>query len=507
MASVLFPGQEPAATLEAPPPYFPDLNLDQVVESVTAGRGEYELEPFFQTPLASTDAVAYRHEVFRDLEDGELRASLDAFAGGMKEMRERLAQADELRHALQKQRWFLDAVRTYCDTVARFAAELERLELRSRALRGFRDHLTGYVGSEAFKSLEAQTAELEEQLAAVEYTVHIRGARVTVRRYEGEPDYSREVEETFERFRQGAASDYRVRLPSLREMDHVEASVLRGVAELHPDVFGALARYCERHRDYLDGTIRTFDREVQFYVAYLKHVSLLQGAGLRFCLPGVSAESKEVSAEDTFDLALADKLVGEGARVVCNDFHLTDPERIFVVSGPNQGGKTTFARTFGQLHHLASLGCPVPGTQAQLFLFDSLFTHFEREEDIGDLRGKLDADLQRIHDILERATPSSVVIMNESFSSTTLGDARFLGTRVLEQLIDLDLLCVCVTFVDELASLSETTVSMVSGIVPGDPSLRTYKIERRPADGLAYAAVIADKYGLTYEALKERVGR
>ena len=506
--SVLFEQPATGAGIDGlqQPDFFADLNLDQVLESMTVGRKQYELKPFFYAPLHDVAAVRYRHEVLRDLEQPAVLESVTRFAETMRRMREHLAEAQKLHYSLQKQAWFLDAVEIYCEAVCSLAGELGGLDVASRGFQGLRDYLAGYAASGRFTSLAAQTQALKEALAAVRYAIRIHGARVTVSNYEGEPDYSAEVEETFAKFKQGAVTSYLVQLRDSADMNHVEAQILDRVARLNPEVFGALAEYGGRHRHYLDATVGRFDREVQFYLAYLELIGRFKAVGLLFCYPHVSARAKDIAAEESFDLALANKLVPEGGTVVGNDFYLEEPERIFVVTGPNNGGKTTFARMFGQLHFLASLGLPVPGKSARLFLPDRIYTHFEREENIETLRGKFEDELVRVHEILEQATSQSVLVMNESFNSTTLNDALFVGTEVMRRVLELGLLGVYVTFVDEIASLSEATVSMVSQVVPENPAQRTFKLVRKPADGLAYAAAIADKYGLTYQRLMERIG-
>lgn len=504
--SILFRRQEERREDRDPPDYFGDLNLDAVVRAITAGREQYDLAPFFHSPLGDIGAIAYRQEVMRDLEDEAVTQAIAAFSWGMRTSRERVAQSRHLRYRYEQERWFLSAADVYRAAVRTLNDVLAKLELRSRGLRGFRGHLAEYVASDGFGTLCHQVEDVRARLSAIRYCLLIEGDTITVRPYAGEADHAAAVEETFERFRRGAATEHSFKFADWGGMNHIEAAILEHVAQLHPEAFGALDAFCAAYAEFADKTLSTFDREVQFYVAYLEHVRRLRQSGLVFCYPRVSATSKDVSGRGVFDIALAAKLASEGRSIVRNDFFLRDPERIFVVSGPNQGGKTTFARAFGQLHHLAALGLPVPGSDARLFLFDRLFTHFERNEDVTNLRGKLHDDLVRIRRVLESATPRSVLIMNEIFASTTVKDAVFLSRKIIAEVSALDLLTVCVTFLGELSTFDEKTVSLVAAVDPANPAIRTFELERRPANGLAYALAIAERHRVTYGWLTRRIG-
>jgi DNA mismatch repair protein MutS len=505
--SVLYESEagEPSDTHSQEPSYFRDLNLDQVVEAVTIDYREYNLEPFFYTRLKTVEAINYRHEVMRDLEDPSVLGCVKTFATKMRLMREQLHQSKKLHYELQKKRWFLQAVQTYCAAIQELTGRLRQLPLTSRALAGFRDHVASYAGSDKFYQLVNALRELTDELSRLRYMVLINRGTVTVTKYAEETDYTAEVVQTFEKFQQKAAKEYQFKFHTLVEMDHVEAKILEFVAALYPETFSNLNKFFHRNQDFAASELLRFDREIQFYIAWCDLMDKLSQAGLCFSLPRVSATDKAIYSKSGFDLALALRLTKLGREVVCNDFYLTGEERIFIVSGPNQGGKTTFARTFGQLHHLAGVGCPVPGDEAHLFLPDALLTHFEKGENLDDQRGKLQDELIRIHDALEKATARSVIIINEIFNATALTDASFLARKVMGKIDQLDLLCVCVTFLDEIGSLSNKTVSMVSTVAPENPNLRTYKILRRPADGRSYAVSLAERHGLTYDRLKARI--
>lgn len=488
------------------PECFRDLNLDQIVETVTAGWESYDLLPIFYSPLPSVEAICYRHEVFRDFENPDVFACVASFSARMRQVRGALFETRKLYYELQRQRQDLDTVDEYCEAVTALTRALTLTHLRSRGLIRLREYLGDYTRSVAFGSLAAETETLQAEFSAITYTLSIHGKRIEVSRYGGESDYAAQVLETFAKFRQTSVQQAEFTFRSHVAMNHIEEAIVDRVARLFPETFSALARYCERHRNFLDPVVTEFERDAQFYLAWREYLRPLENAGLRVCYPEVCQGARSSRCSDTFDLALAYRLVAGKKEVVLNDFELRAPERIIVVSGANQGGKTTFARLLGQMHYLAGIGCLIPGHEATLPFIDQVLTHFEREERVETLSGKLEESLQRMQRLLELATPSSLLIMNESFDSTTVSDALFLSREILNRVVGRDMLCVCVTFLDELASLSEKTVSYLATVDPQDPAKRTYRVVRRPAEGLAYAMAIAEKYGLTYERVKERIG-
>ena len=106
--SILFPNGDAVPDSVPQPDCFPDLNLDQVVAAIVAGRDEYELTPFFHLPLSDVETVCYRQQVFQDFEAEEVTAAVRAFAEEMRRTRSYLTLAHKQHYKPEKQRWFLD---------------------------------------------------------------------------------------------------------------------------------------------------------------------------------------------------------------------------------------------------------------------------------------------------------------------------------------------------------------------------------------------------------------
>lgn len=492
-----------AAATPATTPTPSDLGLDRVATALLAGRREYHLDEWFWTPLADVETVRHRQRAMADLERPEVRDAVRAFAEGLAAVRTRLAAARTFRHVLQRDSALLDAASTYTATVAGFADALRAARPASAALAALGERVTALAASPAFARLAADAAEVRTALGEVDYVLHVAGDRVRVTLPTGsESDYSAEIEAVFDRFRQGAIRSHVTRPAEHAEMDHVEAAIAERVMDLHPQPFALLGRFVAAHPDFVDPGLLHADRELQFLLAGVGLADRLRAAGLPACWPEVSATDGTIDLRSAHDPALA--LVHRD--VVGNDVVLAADERVAVVTGPNQGGKTTFARMIGAITHLAALGFPVPAAHARLPLPDAVLTHFGRAEDLADLRGALEDDLVRLRGILGTATPDSLVILNELFSSTAVADAEQLSHTTLERVRALACRCIWVTFLTELAE-SPGVVSLVSQVDPVDPSVRTFRVIRQDPGGPTWAETLAVALGLDGDSLRRRLAR
>ena len=211
---------------------------------------------------------------------------------------------------------------------------------------------------------------------------------------------------------------------------------------------------------------------MQFYLAYLEHIAPFRASGLAFSYPRVSGRSKDVHGHRRRSISRwpQTQLIGQ-RRVVTNDFRLTERGAILVVTGP-----TTAARRPSRGPSATALPRrprpAVAGEEVQLFFADRCSPTSSARTTYETLRGKFEDELFRSTRSSRTRPATACSIMNESFGSTTLRDALTVGSGGRATIIDLDALCVFVTFVDELASARPTHGQHDEHVVPDDPPMR-----------------------------------
>jgi len=513
-ASILFLPEYADLTLaEAEPDYFPDLNLDQLVVQLCRGRSLEQLQPLFWTRLPTVETVHYRQSAIAEIEEPPMAALVARFVERFGLVMRQLALRRQVRYEWQQRRCVLDAADEYCRAVEELRRDLDETYPRCAALRGLHDFVVAHSDSADFVRLQGDVTHTRRQLDSVTYLLHLRGNRANVLVPHEEADLGGQVADLFLRFRDISVDTEPVRYRRSGGFSHIDAAILAEVSDLFPDQFASLARFDTEHGDFAHPTVSRLARELEFVLACVGFKARMEASGLPTCYPNV-IDKPTSNVRGCYDAALASSAAvevkgskGGGRAVVCNAFDIGGGERLIVVTGPNQGGKTTFARMFGQIHHLAALGCPIPAESAQVGLVDDIFTLFEKQEDAGSDRGKLQDDLVRMRSILQAATRDSVVVLNEMFSSTSTDDALDLAQRVLDPLLDRGCRGLCVTFLDELATYHPAVVSMVADVDPDDPGHRLFTLTRRPADGRGYTDSLVAKYRLSPADIKKRVSR
>lgn len=219
------------------------------------------------------------------------------------------------------------------------------------------------------------------------------------------------------------------------------------------------------------------------------------------------AEKKAFSARGLYNprvaLAISD-------RIVTNDVEFDDDAAIYVLTGPNRGGKSVVTVAVGAAQAMCQLGLPVPAEAAEISPVDGIFTHFPEGADDTIDKGRLGEECARLREIFDSVTENSMILLDESLSSTGAFEASYIAAEILAGFAAIRVRGIFSTHLHELAAqvpeINARSVSMggvrldtlVAGMEEGE---RSFKIYRAKPDGKSYARDIADKYGLSFESL------
>ena len=189
--------------------------------------------------------------------------------------------------------------------------------------------------------------------------------------------------------------------------------------------------------------------EVGFYVACLNLAAQVADTPGSMTFPvAVVGDATALAAEGLYDLSLS---LSIPSGVVGNDI-AADGKALLMITGANQGGKSTFLRSLGLAQLMMQAGMFVAAASFRANVCDGLFTHFKREEDETLESGKLDEELARMSDIADRITPNSMLLCNESFASTNEREGSAIARQIIRALIAEGVKVVVVTHMFDLAS-------------------------------------------------------
>lgn len=227
-----------------------------------------------------------------------------------------------------------------------------------------------------------------------------------------------------------------------------DENAVRALEQVRDRGLERVAEVVARATDHVIAFFHALRAETAFYVGCLDLHERLAALDAATCVPepldlGVGARS----AEGLYDPCLA---LQAGRAVVANDLG-ADGADLVLVTGANQGGKTTFLRSVGVAQLMMQCGMFVPARSFRVSVAASLFTHFKREEDASMTSGKLDEELARMSAIVDDLTPGSLLLLNESFAATNEREGSEIAHQIVEAVTEAGVRVVFVTHLNDFA--------------------------------------------------------
>lgn len=519
-----------------------DLGLDSIAAWLAGPTlGQADMRRLLTVLPRDPAAVRRRQAVFRDIDgDASLRDGLTTIVGRMHELTAFTRSVSEAETPFLAAIWRLGELELFVDVVDELAAVLSRPDHRPRSedlrrlgtecdaarrdpvYRRLRETLPGLRRGLRSKRSVTIGINLDDRLRPVEaalLAIHDRpvtrgGLAGTL--FGGDRERLRaagEIHRSAGPPNVPLVSDHHVPLaPLFSDLEQLLKSVarplLRGVREFLSVRTDGLRRLLPELALYLGAAAARDD---------------LTAAGLPSCVPEVASGEPGIRARGLYNLHLARRSDRSrqrpGEAIVPSDVALGDgAPRFAVLTGPNQGGKTTFVQAIGIAQVLFQAGLFVPAEKATMSPVDAIETHFPAAEHGSLDTGRLDGELSRLSQSIDRLGTRSLLLLNETFSGTSAREGAYLARELLAGLARIGALGVFATHLHDAAdsvdaiAAQQGTPGVLGNLraevrLEAGSAVRTFRITPGQPPGTSYAADLASRHGLTADDIVRRTRR
>jgi hypothetical protein len=437
-----------------------DLELDTVLQ-VMAGADKFLLgvaRHGLHSGLASPAEIVYRQRVLADCvaQPGVVRDLYDVAVAAI----------------TGERRLFGWTIRDSPDSVLYRARQVMQLYLDMfRRLRAIADAQAAGFGSEGFTRFFAMLteeladgylAEIEAQLGELAFR---RGTLISARLGPG-------AKGTGYVLRRHLEQGWRDWIPRLNKPGYTffvperDEAGMRALSDLTSRGLNSTSSALAQSADHVRSFFELLRAELGFYLSCLNLRDGLTAKGGPVCFPDPASpvpagagpaghagpagpgRGAQLSARGLYDASLALSLAD--GQAVGNDLD-ADGMQLIMVTGANQGGKSTFLRSVGQAYLMMQAGMFVPASSFAASVSTGVFTHFKREEDVTMEMGKLDEELDRMSVIADQITPGCLLLCNESFASTNEREGSEIARQVIRALTEAGIRIIFVTHLYDLA--------------------------------------------------------
>lgn len=474
------------------------------------------------------DVIEYRQEVFKDLLENEelcsLLTKLSPVLNDISDVR-RLSENDDSSDSYL---YCITEIELYITAVEMLYEGLSPIKenLKSRALNALYNRAYEQLNSEDYKDLTERLKELTRRVREVK-SVTI-GVNLDSRL---QPESAGVLSVNNEKFKSGELLQKILRL----DFKNNEYTC---IAMMHPfkkgqsenqqyalstafhgalnDVFKSSMRswkkvvstYVFENADYLI----CLAPEIEFVTKAVELINTLKATENSLVFPKICDMSKKTfNVKGIYNPVVALKL---NDKMIENDFSFDENGMFYVLSGPNRGGKSVITCAVGHVFAFAQLGLPVPASYAEISPVDGIFTHFPMSADDTIDKGRLGEECARLDEIFDEITENSLVLLDESLSSTGSYEASYIASEVLCGLSMSTCRGIFSTHLHELGDMIESINekcqkdggARIDTLVAGmDDGERSFKISRKKPDGKSYASDIATKFGISFEQIIKKI--